>query len=154
MRIVENKFLSKKTVTTNRQDPFLYFIYANTLPPEEAYRVIHPKTNLVTNNLKETKVKGYKRRFIFDSYDNYTPYEKEFLVGLKQEMFKRHGIEMDKFKPLGPRIEDGIVIEGAQKPESGIDMHLHDSILLRFCVARFWDINVITNDLLYHLLWR
>ncbi len=67
----------------------------------------------MTNNLKETKVKGYKRRFIFDSYDNYTPYEKEFLADLKKEMFKRHGIEMDKFKPFGPINEDGIIIEGA-----------------------------------------
>ena len=83
MRKAEQKFLSRKTVTTNRKDPFLYFVYQNTLPPEEAYRVIHPKTDLVTNNLKETKVKGYKRRYIFDGYDNYTPYEKEFLVKLK-----------------------------------------------------------------------
>ena len=66
MRKAEQKFLSTKTVTTNRKDPFLYFIYENTLPPEEAYRVIHPKTYLVTNNLKETKEKGYKRRLIFD----------------------------------------------------------------------------------------
>ncbi len=113
MRIAEKKLIARKTVTTNRKDPFLYFIYENTLPPEEAYRVIHPKTDLVTNNLKETKLKGYKRRFIFDSYDNYTPYEKEFLADLKKEMFKRHGIEMDKFKPFGPINEDGIIIEGA-----------------------------------------
>lgn len=79
MRITEQKFNQRKTVATDRKDPFLYFIYENTLPPEEAYRVIHPKTDLVTNNLKETKIKGYKRRFIFDAQDNYTPYEKEFL---------------------------------------------------------------------------
>lgn len=151
MRIAEKKYQKRKTVTTDRKDPFLYFIYENTLPPEEAYRVVHPKTELVTNNLLETKVKGYKRRFIFDGYDNYTPYEKEFLVQVKEEMFKRHDIEMDKFKPLGPRTEDGITVEGAEKPENGIDMHLHDSILLRFCVSRFWDMNTITNDLLYHL---
>jgi hypothetical protein len=66
-------------------------------------------------------------------------------------MLKRHDIDMEKFKPFGPRKEDGIIIEAAEKPASGIDMHLHDSILLRFCVARFWDMNIITNDLLYHL---
>jgi len=47
---------------------------------------------LVTKNLKETKGKGYGRRFIFDEPESWTPFEKEFIVNLKKEMFKRHGI--------------------------------------------------------------
>lgn len=33
-------------------------------------------------------------------------------------------------------------------------MHLHDSVLLRFCVSRFWDFDKIIPDLYVHLQWR
>ncbi len=33
--------------------------------------------NLVTEDFPSTQVKGYKRRFIFEGYDNYTEFEKK-----------------------------------------------------------------------------
>ena len=151
MSIIEEKFKQIKLIPTDPQHPFYYLIFKDTLPPEEAYRIIHPSSNLVTKNLKEHKVKGYKRRFIFDAPESWTTFEKEFIVSLKKEMFKRHGVQMDKLKPFGPRNEKSVVIEGAVKPEDGIDMHLHDSTLLRFCVTRFWDFDKIIPDLYIHL---
>ncbi len=61
---------------------------------------------------------------------------------------------MDKLKSFGPRNEKSVVIEGAVKPEDGIDMHLHDSVLLRYCITRFWDFDKIIPDLYVHLQWR
>ena len=92
MSIIEEKFKKINTIPNDPKNPFYYFIFKDTLPPEEAYRIIHPSSNLVTKNLNETKVKGYRRRFIFDAPETWTPFEKEFIVSLKKEMFKRHGI--------------------------------------------------------------
>jgi hypothetical protein len=46
MEEIEKKFRNRKWPLTNPKDPFFYFVYKNTLPPEEAYRVIHPKKDL------------------------------------------------------------------------------------------------------------
>lgn len=73
---------------------------------------------------------------------------------LKQELFKRHGIEIDKLKSFGPRAKNSIVNEGSNKIINGRDYHLHDAILLKFCTARFWDFEKIIPDIIYHLEWR
>jgi len=47
------------------------------LPLEISYRIIDDRKDLVTEDFQSTQVKGYKRRFIFEGYDNYTDYEKK-----------------------------------------------------------------------------
>ena len=76
------------------------------------------------------------------------------MQSVKDELFKRHGIEIDKLKPFGPRAKSSIVNEGTNKIINGRDYHLHDAILLKFCVARFWDFDKIIPDIIYHLEWR
>jgi len=55
--------------------PMYYHVYKNTLPPEISYRIVPKKRELATHSLKEIKDKKYKRRYIFEGWNNYTPFE-------------------------------------------------------------------------------
>lgn len=91
---------------------------------------------------------------MFRGWDNWTNFEKEQIALLKQTMLERHGIDLDKAKQFGPRIENGVVTEGSSQIINGRDAFLQDSDLLKYLVCRNWNIDLICNDLLYHLEWR
>lgn len=46
------------------------------------------------------------------------------------------------------------MVEGSQKVENGRDEFFDDSIILRFCNGRKWNMELILKDLVYHLEWR
>jgi hypothetical protein len=54
----------------------------------------------------------------------------------------------------GPREPNGCVIEGNSEIRQGRDYHLTESDLLRFSVARHFNMEAILNELKYHLQWR
>ena len=45
--------------------PFYYHIYAQTLPPEAAYRIKRAEISRVSKSLEESQTKGFKRRYVF-----------------------------------------------------------------------------------------
>ena len=65
-------------------------------------------------NDKQSFQKGFKRRYIFEGWDNYTDFEKKVLQDVKDELLNKHGIDLGKNKAYGPRTEDSVVIPGTQ----------------------------------------
>jgi hypothetical protein len=98
--------------------------------------------------------KGYKRRYIFSGWNNYTPFEKQFIQKVKNELKDKHGLDLSLLKPYGPREENGRVYEGKSPIVSGRDYHLNDSDILRFSVGRHFVLNDTVSDLIFHLQWR
>ena len=87
--MAERIFLSfDKCVDPNH--PFFYHVYSHTLSPEVAYRIqpvsklhipililsIYIEKDIVCNAMAELKNKGFKRRFIFKGWSNWTQFEK------------------------------------------------------------------------------
>lgn len=110
--------------------------------------------DLICSSAQEFKKKGYRRRYIFAGWNNYTDFEKEQLQVLKDTMKEVHGIDLNVRKEFGPRAPDSIVVRGAEKPQDGMDYHFTDQNLLRFLVTRQFKVNLAISDLLYHLQWR
>ena len=65
-----------------------------------------------------------------------------------------HGIGLDEFKLFGPRVPGGKVKPGEAEVVNGRDYHFNDSDILKFLVARQFDIKKVLPDLKYHLEWR
>jgi hypothetical protein len=135
-------------------DPFYYHIYQDSLPPEAAYRILHPKKDQVTTDIAHMKVKGYKKRAIFKGYKNWTDVEKEWMQKVKDELISQHGIDLNIVKPYGPRMPDGKVTPGENKIVSGRDPMWQEYMLLRMIVAYKFDMPSIIKNLLIHLEWR
>jgi len=100
------------------------------------------------------KQKGFKRRYIFEGWNNYTEFELKVLQQVKDELKSKHGIDLDKPKDYGPRDESSMCKRGTMDIVSGRDFDLRDSELIRFCVCRQFKLDNIIPDLLYHLEWR
>lgn len=69
--------------------------------------------NWVTHSVEETKVKGYKRRTIFDGWNNFTEFEKEWIEKVKDELLSKYGINLAGYKAFGPRVPNGIFKKGS-----------------------------------------
>ena len=65
--------------------PYFYHVYASTLPPEAAYRVVPKKKGIVSSTLEISKSKAFqsKRRYVFQGWGNYTVLEIEWLAKVK-----------------------------------------------------------------------
>lgn len=113
-----------------------YHVYSSTLPPEAAYRIIPEGKDIVTINLKWAQEKKANRRKYFHGWSNWTDFEVSFLRELKSQMLKRHKIDLNHVKPFGPRGPPGFCRIGTNAVVSGRDLFLHDYELLKFAVAR------------------
>jgi hypothetical protein len=75
-------------------------------------------------------------------------------MDIKSEFKKKHGIDLDVVKPFGPRNEESKFTEGTNQVVNGRDKLLEDQYLMRFAIARYFDIDMIVNDLKLHFEWR
>ena len=93
------------------------------------------------------------RRTIFNSWDNMTPFEKDFVKQMKDLLLSKYGIDFDQVKQFGPRREKGgqCEIEEIVKKR---DKFLDDRQLLRFACARFFKLEHITEVFAQHMCWR
>ena len=109
-----------------------------------------------TNTQKEVGKKGYKRRYIFDGWSNWTPFEIDFIDKVKLTFKERYGLDLNHEKnSYGPREHEGRVVEGKKDIIiNGKDPLMTDSEILRFSVARHFVMKDIMPDLLYHIQWR
>ena len=73
---------------------------------------------------------------------------------VKKEFKEKYNIDLDKYKPYGPRTQDGYTDETTQELVDGRDYYFLDSDILRFCNGRGWDMPSIISELYYHLCWR
>ena len=124
----------------NSQSPFYYHVYADTIPVEYHYRLIPPDIKLVSKSAQEFRVKGYRRRFIYQGWNNYTEFEKESIQLVKQTLKEKYGIDLSVKKDFGPRNQDSVLIVPTGKVENGSDFHLKESDILRMLVTRYFDI--------------
>ena len=69
-------------------------------------------------------------------------------------MLKEKGIDLNKKKSYGPREKDGKVVKGTHKIYDGTDILNNDQMILRFIVAREWNLDLIVECLTTHLEWR
>lgn len=103
-------------------------------------------------------MKGYKRRTIFDGWNNFTEFEKEWIEKVKVELHDKHGIVLGFRKPYGcgegASETNGIFKPGQNKIVPGRDALFSDSVLLRYIVTRRFEMAAITRDVIYHLEWR
>ena len=68
-------------------------------------------------------------------------------------MKKLHGIDFDTVKDFGPRVE-GPYKAGTSQVVNGRDYYFNDSYILRFLVARYFDLKKVIPELKAHLEWR
>ena len=132
--------------------PYFYHVYSDTLPPKDAYLLYSKKNRvLFTVNLEQTKLKGYKMRQFYYGWNNYTEFERHWIQKVIDELRTNHGINMSLKKGLGPRAEDGVVIENIKEVTSGRDPYLTNAEILKFIITREFNLQKIIPDLLYHL---
>lgn len=93
----------------------------------------------MTPSLAACKKKGYRRRYIFEGWDNWTDFEKNQIAILKQILKKDYDISLDHPKELGPRTPDSYVVPGTSEIVPGRDYHFTDVILLKYLVAQNFD---------------
>ena len=91
--------------------------------------------------MKWVKKKGANRRFTFLGWDNYTDFEREWIDKVKDQIKKDLKVDLRKLKPFGPRSEDGAVVEGSHEIVNGRDPMLTDAIILKYIVARYFDMD-------------
>lgn len=96
--------------------------------------------DLVTHSLQQVKSKGYKRRFIFEGWNNYTEFEWQMINEVKQKMKQLYNCDMESRKEFGPRTADSYVKQGSDEILPGVDFHFSNQLILRFLVARNFDI--------------
>lgn len=48
---------------------------------------------------------------LYEGWDNYTPFEKEFIQKVIKEMKNKHNIDLTKFKEFGPRTKNAVTNE-------------------------------------------
>ena len=136
---LEKTYMKRTKLPVNGSDPFYYHIFSTSLPPEQAYRIIHPKKDQKTLDIAHFKQKGYKKRAIYLGYSNWTELEKEWIVKVKDELRKNHKIDLDVIKPFGLRAPNSSVIEGTNPIVSGRDPLWKDYMLLKYIVAYKFD---------------
>ena len=96
-------YKKRRTIPDDPLHPFFYHVYSDTLPLEISYRIIDDRKDLVTEDFPSTQVKGYKRRFIFEGYDNYTEFEKKNIQLVKNKFKEMYNIDLERIKTFGPR---------------------------------------------------
>lgn len=69
-------------------------------------------------------------------------------------MLKEKGIDLNLKKAYGPRIKGGKVVIGTSEVVKGTDTMFNDHDILKFIVAREWNLEVIIDHLYNHLEWR
>ena len=121
---------------------------------EVSYRILPKDWDVKTESLAHTKDKKYKRRVIFDGWNNYTSFEKEMIAEVKSTLKNQTGIDLSQYKNFGPRVKDNICIPGTSKIINGRDIHLRDDIILRILHARGFDMKLVIENMKYHLEWR
>lgn len=67
---------------------------------------------------------------------------------------EQYGNDMTVLKDFGPRMPESVVTQGQNKIIGGRDIHLTDSHILRYLVARQFDIKKVLPEVLFHLEWR
>ena len=89
----------KTNPPTDPLHPFYYHIYASTLPPESAYRLVpmHHK-NRVSKSVEESKSRAFmpQRRYLYQGWDNWTDIEKQWIADVKQLMLEEKGIDLTR----------------------------------------------------------
>ena len=65
-----------------------------------------------------------------------------------------HNIDLESIKTFGPRTKNRYVVEGAGEVRSGKDFFFNDAQILRYLVARGFDLEKVAVDMKYHLEWR
>lgn len=108
----------------------------------------------MTVSMASVKAKGYRRRFIFNGWDNFTDFEKEQIEKLKQIMLEEHGVDMNGKKEFGPRTPDCYCYPGTSKILPGTDYFYNDSMTLKYLVSQNFDLKKASTHLLYQLEWR
>ena len=103
--------------------------------------MIPEEKDLRTYSMEQVKGKGYKRRFIFEGWNNYTDFEIEKIREFKVKMKLLHNIDMESRKDFGPRTDNSYVRQGTSEILPGTDFHFSDQLVLRFLVARNFNIN-------------
>lgn len=139
---------------TDPKSPFFYHVYEHTLPQEMHYRIVPEEKDLVTPNLEATKKKRYRRRYIFQGWDNYTDFEKEQIELLKKIMKEQHKVDLEGHKEFGPRTADSYVVQGTSEILPGVDYHFSDVTLLKYLVAQNFDMQKTVTNLKYQMEWR
>ena len=141
-------------VCDDEKSPSLYHVYSSHLPPEAAYRIEPLKKDLASIDLKSSKKKGM-RRWIFEGWNNWTDFEKQQIQIVKDTMKSEHNIDFDTVKNFGPRpAATGPYVAGNQQVVNGRDYWFGDHYILRFLVARYFDIKRVVKELRAHLEWR
>ena len=98
--------------------------------------------NIVTESLESIKQKGYKRRYIYEGWNNYTKFEIDFIKKVKETLRNEHNIDITKYKSFGPR-GDIFFTEKTHDVVNGADRHFCDGMLLKFCVIRKFNFDLI-----------
>lgn len=96
----------------------------------------------------------FKRRYIYEGWNNWSQFEKDYIQKVKQEIKKQYKIDLDVKKDYGPRTATGFVKEGENKVVNGSDADYRDTLILRFCYGRNWKLDDIVKSLKYHFEWR
>lgn len=90
--------------------------------------------------MDHVKNKNYQRRFIFEGWSNYTDFEKDMIQQLRDNMMNEYQIDLDARKEFGPRTADSYVKPGTERIVPGVDFHFSDQLLLRYLVARNFNV--------------
>jgi hypothetical protein len=59
--------------------------------------------------MKACMAKNHERRFIFEGWDNYTSFEKEYIIKVKEALMEQYGNDMTVLKDFGPRMPESVV---------------------------------------------
>lgn len=110
----------------------------------------------MVNSLKQTQQKGFKRRWLYGGWDNWTDHEREYVQKVKDMMLEKYKIDLNKKKGYGPRTAHGYFVlkENPIDVSQGTDPDFTDEDVLRFLQGFHWDLPALTNDMLTHLEWR
>ena len=82
------------SLPSDPKHPMFYHVYSDTLPWEVCYRTLPLKRENCANSQKEVGKKGYKRRYIFEGWNNYTQFEREFILQVKQGLKEKYGLDL------------------------------------------------------------
>ena len=111
MLLLENKYFKRTKLPTSGKDPIWYHVFQNSLPLEQAYRVVPSWKDRKVSKPEELKVKGFKKRQFFSGWNNYTDAEMKIAKDIKAEL-KKHGIDLDNVKSFGPRADNSAFTKG------------------------------------------
>ena len=101
-----------KEMPQDTNHPFFYHVYTDTLPPKDAYLLNPVKKNQKTESMEAARLPTHKGRYYYGGWNNFTPFEKDFIRKVKEELKNNHGLDLNESKDYGPRVSNGIVING------------------------------------------